>query len=182
MLCSPLTRIDPAPLPNFVGSDTTTIASGILIVEDERIVAKDIQQMVSGLGYPVVGIAASGEDAVQKANMLRPALILMDIWLPGAIDGIRAADEIRQMLDVPIIYLTALSDTETVRRAASTQPFGYIPKPVKEIELRCAIQVALHKHRAETLLRERERLLVTTLRWCHYNRRRRVGDVSEPRC
>ena len=164
MLCSPLTRIDPAPLPNFVGSDTTTIASGILIVEDERIVAKDIQQMVSGLGYPVVGIAASGEDAVQKANMLRPALILMDIWLPGAIDGIRAADEIRQVLDIPIIYLTALSDAETVRRAASTEPFGYISKPVKEIELRCAIQVALHKHQAETRLRERERLLVTTLR------------------
>jgi PAS domain S-box-containing protein len=163
LLRSPLSRIDPVPPPNFGESETTTMASGILIVEDERIVAKDIQQMVSGLGYPVVGIAASGEGAVQKANMLRPALILMDIWLPGAIDGIRAADEIRQILDVPVIYLTALSDTETVRRAASTEPFGYILKPVKEIELRCAIQVALHKHRAETLLRERERLLATTL-------------------
>src|SRR6266513_924777 len=110
LLCSPLMRIDPAPLPNFVGSDTTTITSGILIVEDERIVAKDIQQMVSGLGYSVVGIAVSGEDAVQKANMLLPALILMDIWLPGAIDGIRAADEIREVMDVPVIWYAGTSE------------------------------------------------------------------------
>src|SRR6266545_3318443 len=124
----------------------TSPANGILVVEDEKIVAKDIQRTLSGLGYSVVGIASSGEEAVRKSAELRPGLILMDIRLGGAMNGIQAAGLIREQLNAPIVYVTAFSDSETLARAMSAEPFGYIVKPFKETDLRSTIELALYKH------------------------------------
>jgi PAS domain S-box-containing protein len=136
----------------------------ILIVEDEAIVADDLADTLRSMGYVVVAIARSGEHAVEIAGDLVPDLVLMDIRLGGAMDGVEAAGRIRHNRDVPIIYLTAHSDKETTRRAKQTEPFGYIIKPFKAPELRCAIEIALHKHEIDARLREREQWLATTLR------------------
>ena len=149
-------------------AESTTTPS-ILIAEDERIVAKDIRRILESLGYPIAGIASSGEDALHKAKQCGPGLILMDIRLDGAIDGIEAAGAISEHLDIPIIYLTACSDPETLKRANATRPFGYIPKPFRDTDLRRGIEIAVHKHRMESLLTEREELLATT--------RRSIGDA-----
>jgi PAS domain S-box-containing protein len=136
----------------------------ILIVEDEGIVAEDIADSLSSMGYVVVAIAPSGERAIEMADDFGPDLVLMDIRLAGAMDGIEAARRIRRDRDVPVIYLTAHSDKEITRRAKETEPFGYIIKPFKAPELRCAIEIALHKHEIDARLREREQWLATTLR------------------
>ncbi len=152
---------------NFAASALNAIQSDtrILIVEDERIVAKDIEQTLSRMGYSVVGIAASGEEALHKAAQLSPGLILMDIRLPGVMDGVQAAGVIKEQWGTPVIYLTAFSDVHTLERASATEPFGYLVKPFfKDSELRCAIEVALNRHRTQELSRERECRLVTTLR------------------
>jgi PAS domain S-box-containing protein len=146
-----------------VGSEEGA-AKTILIVEDEQIVAKDIARGMARLGYEVVGTVHSGAEAIRRSVELRPDLILMDIRLPGGVDGVEAAGAIRRRLDVPIIYLTAFSDADTLARATSTEPFGYVLKPFNETELRCAIELALYKHEAERRLREREQFLATTLR------------------
>jgi PAS domain S-box-containing protein len=136
----------------------------IMIVEDELIVARDLRDTLEELGYSVVAMAASGEDAIAKARSLRPSAILMDIHLAGTLDGIQAAAQICSERDIPIVYLTAHSSEATLRRATATEPFGYIVKPFKAAELRCAIEVALHKHELVARLRARERWLATTLR------------------
>lgn len=135
----------------------------ILVVEDERIVAMDLAASLQELGYDVVGMATRGEDAVQRAAELEPELILMDVRLAGPLDGIQAAEIIHRTRDVPVIYLTAHSDNETLRRAAATAASGYLVKPFKSPELRCTIEVALHKHAADTRVREHEQWLNTTL-------------------
>jgi PAS domain S-box-containing protein len=135
----------------------------ILIVEDERIVARDIQTQLTRLGYAVVGTTRFGEQAVQLATELNPDLVLMDIRLEGAVDGIAAAQEIRNRLQVPVVYLTAYADEETLQRARVTEPFGYILKPFEERELRTVIEMALYKHQAERKLRESERRYAITL-------------------
>jgi signal transduction histidine kinase len=106
------------------------------------------------MGYRVVGNVASGEEAVPKALALCPELILMDIRLRGEMDGIRASEKIRERLDVPIVYLTAYADDETILRATTTSPFGYVVKPFNERELRAAIEVALYKHETDRALAE----------------------------
>jgi PAS domain S-box-containing protein len=136
----------------------------LLVVEDERIVARDLANTLTDLGYTVVGSVATGEEAVQQACEHRPNLVLMDIRLAGAMDGVQAAEKIRSERDIPVIYLTAHSDDETLRRARRTGPFGYLIKPFKAPELRCVIEIALHKHESDALLREREQWLATTLR------------------
>ncbi len=136
----------------------------IVIVEDERIVALDLAATLKQLGYTVVASVSSGEAAIQAAIALRPNLVLMDIRLAGEVDGIQAAETIKKEVDIPFIYLTAHSDTQTLTRAKITEPFGYIVKPFKADELRCAIEIAVHKHEIEARLREREIWLATTLR------------------
>src|SRR4030095_5896701 len=128
----------------------------MLIVEDERIVAMDLQGRLKSMGYEVVGSAVSGEEAIEKAEALRPDMILMDIMLDGQLDGIQAAEIIRSRFGIPVIYLTAYADTATLERAKITEPFGYILKPFEERELHGHIEIALYKNRMETRLRDSE--------------------------
>ena len=117
----------------------------ILIVEDERVVAMDIQNRLKDLGYFVCGSASSGEDAVKKTSELQPDLVLMDIVLKGDMDGIDAAGQIRERFNIPVVYLTAFSDEKTLQRARLTGPYGYILKPFEDSELRSNIEMALYK-------------------------------------
>ena len=124
----------------------------ILIVEDQRLIAADIENTLRKIGYAIAGSFASGEEAVAMAFDLHPDLILMDIRLRGEMDGIQAAEAIHARADVPIVYLTAYADEETIVRAKATTPFGYVVKPFNERELRAAIEVAIYKHDTELLL------------------------------
>jgi len=135
----------------------------ILIVEDEAIVAADLDGKLRQLGYEVAGITAGGEEAVALTVRLRPQLVLMDIRLEGAMDGIEAAEAIRLQDDVPVIYLTAHSDAATLARAKLTGPFGYILKPFEERELATQIELALYKHQADREIREQREWLRVTL-------------------
>ncbi|MGS0754401.1 putative bifunctional diguanylate cyclase/phosphodiesterase [Roseateles sp. GG27B] len=126
----------------------------ILVVEDEAIVARDILQQMAELGYEVVGHATRGEDAVELAERLRPDLVLMDIQLAGAMDGIAAAQAIKDRLTLPVVFLTAFSADEMLERAKLTEPFGYILKPFSERELYTVLEMALYKYQAEMQLRE----------------------------
>jgi signal transduction histidine kinase len=136
----------------------------IIVVEDERIVARDLASALTELGYAVPATAATGEDAIARVRELQPDVVLMDIRLPGAIDGIQAASSVRQEHDIPVIYLTAHSDDETLRRAMQTEPLGYLVKPFSPPQLRCAIEIALHRHEINARLRERQQWLATALR------------------
>lgn len=135
----------------------------ILVVEDKAIIAKDVQATLQKAGYLVPAIASSGEKAIRKAAELQPNLILMDIRLKGQMDGIEAAQKIREKYDIPIIFLTAHADEETLKRAVLTEPFGYILKPFEARVLEVAVQVALYKHSVERKLRNQERWLAATL-------------------
>jgi PAS domain S-box-containing protein len=136
----------------------------ILVVEDEIIIAKEIQNSLRDLGYPSSTIVKSGEEAIKRALEIHPDVILMDIMLQGHIDGIQAAEHIREHFDVPIIYLTAYSDDKTLERAKRTEPSGYILKPFEETDLRTTIKMALYKHEMERRLKEREQWYLTVLR------------------
>jgi PAS domain S-box-containing protein len=128
----------------------------ILVVEDEVIVAKDIQRTLERMGYPDVTVAHSGEEAVEMAKGASPSLVLMDIMLGGKIDGIEAAEEIATLLGIPVIYLTAYTDDETLGRAKLTEPFGYLVKPLVERELGITIEMALYKHKMDQRVRDSE--------------------------
>jgi PAS domain S-box-containing protein len=137
--------------------------ANILIVEDETIVAADLENKLKREGYEVVGITACGEDALDMVNAHTPDLILMDIQLEGAMDGIETAKAIQERQDVPVVYLTAHSDPATLSRAKLTGPFGYILKPFEERDLVIQIELAAFKHQAERQLREQRELLRVTL-------------------
>jgi two-component system cell cycle sensor histidine kinase/response regulator CckA len=139
-------------------------AASILIVEDERLVAKDIQQALVGFGYDAFGIATSGEEAIATVSSRCPDLVLMDIRIKGDRDGVETAAILRERFGVPVVYLTAHADEATIQRAKQTEPHGYLLKPVTAAELRSAIEVSLYKHAMESRLRERERWFSTTLR------------------
>lgn len=128
----------------------------VLVVEDERIVAKDIQNTLKNLGYDVPVIASTGEEAIAKTGELKPDIVLMDIVLKGEIDGIDAASRIKANYKVPIIYLTAYEDEETLDRAKITEPLGYILKPFEERDLHTTLEMALYKHSMEAKLYESE--------------------------
>ena len=136
----------------------------LLIVEDEGIVALNIQNRLKGLGYSVVATVSSGEEAIQVAGETRPDLILMDIKLDGKVDGIEAAAEIHRLFHLPVVYLTAYTNDETLNRAKLTEPYGYILKPFEARDLCTTIEVALYKYQMEQQLREREQWLATTLK------------------
>lgn len=130
----------------------------ILVVEDEAIIARDIQQRLSRLGYTVAAIASSGEDALHKAAALSPTLVLMDIVLKGTMDGVEVAARLQAQRDVPVVYLTAYADDTTLQRAMATAPYGYVMKPIVDTQLQTAIAIALDKHRAAHALRERQQM------------------------
>ncbi|MEH2136331.1 hybrid sensor histidine kinase/response regulator [Nostoc sp.] len=135
----------------------------ILVVEDEVIVARTIASQLSQLGYIVTGTASSGKVAIAKASETQPELVLMDIILKGEMDGIATASQIREQLDVPVIFLTAYGDDHTLERAKITQPFGYIVKPFTTKDLRIAIEIGLLQHQLERELRENRDRLATLL-------------------
>ncbi len=132
----------------------------ILIVEDRLIVAKDIENSLNKLGYAVPAIATSKSEAIQQAGTLHPDLILMDIHLDKGIEGIEAADEIRIHFDIPVVYLTAYADDETLQQARLTEPFGYLLKPFTDQELHSTIEMALYKYRMDREYRKRLEHLV----------------------
>lgn len=118
----------------------------VLIVEDENIIARDIQNCLRKLGYSVAGICSTGEKAIDSVRELKPDLVLMDIKLKGELSGIDTAQHIKKMHDLPVIFLTAFADEETLEKAKITEPYGYIIKPFKEVELMTNIELALYKH------------------------------------
>lgn len=121
----------------------------ILIVEDEVFTADQEEKRLVELGYEVVGKVATGEDAIRLAGEAKPDLVLMDIKLRGEMDGIAAAEEIKKSFNIAVIYVTAFSDEDLLRRARVTEPFGYILKPFDSQELRSNIEMALYKRKAE---------------------------------
>jgi PAS domain S-box-containing protein len=131
----------------------------IMIVEDHRVIARDLQWELESLGYQVVGIESFGEAAVKQAEHLHPDLVIMDIILRGEMDGIEAAGTIGARFRIPVVYLTAHSDQSSLERIKASQPFGYLTKPFSSSELHGTIETALYKHRMEELLRASERRL-----------------------
>ncbi|GEM_PF-1103640 len=136
----------------------------ILIVEDDNIVALELRDRLQSLGYAVAGVASYGREAIERAAEMRPDLVLMDIRLKGDVDGIEAAREIRARFGIPVVYLTAYADENTLRRAKVTEPYGYIVKPFQERELHTVIEVVLYNYEMERKLKESERWLSTVLK------------------
>ena len=141
----------------------------ILVVEDETNLARLIQSMLKLFDYDVVAVAQNGEEGIKKAEELNPDLVLMDIMLEGNIDGVKAADEIHTRLGIPVVFLTGLADDKTFKRAMSTEPYGYLVKPFEQRDLHTAIEMAIHKHKSERILKLSEQWLGTVLR--------SIGDV-----
>jgi len=137
--------------------------ANILVVEDEAIVAANIEMRLQSLGYSVPAIVDSGADALTVIDTVHPDLVLMDIRIAGPIDGVVTAEIIRARYAIPVIYLTAYTDAETLQRARRTEPYGYIHKPFEVGELRTAIELALYKHSIERERQARERWFATTL-------------------
>jgi DNA-binding NarL/FixJ family response regulator len=121
----------------------------ILVVEDDTIIAITIEGRLKQFGYRVVGRASTAKDAISKTIEFEPDLVLMDIHLKGPVDGIEAAETIYGIHNVPVVYLTAFSDENTLERAQKTSPFGYIVKPFSDSTLKTTIKLALLKHDAE---------------------------------
>ena len=131
----------------------------ILVVEDESIVSKDIQHSLKKIGYNIVGAASTGEKAIELALSEKPDLILMDIMLKGPMNGIEAADIIKKEMSIPVIFLTAYADESTLAKAKITEPYGYILKPFKEIDIQTSVEMAMYKHKKEQeIIKERDLL------------------------
>jgi PAS domain S-box-containing protein len=162
----------------------------ILIVEDETIVALDIETKIAKMGYEVVGSVTTGEAAIDKVKETRPDLILMDISLEGDIDGIEAAGRIQRHFDIPIIYLTAHSHPQTLERAKITEPYGYIVKPFERGSLHATIEMALYKHHMKVKLKEKDEnfrnlaenasdgILIATVNGSHVYANRRATELT----
>lgn len=140
------------------------VSARILVVEDEVIVATNIQNRLKKLGHDVPAIASSGEEAVKKAAEMHPDLVLMDIRLKGDMDGVEAAEQIRAASNIPVLYLTAYANHRILERAKTTEPYAYIVKPFQERELCASIELALYKHKRESKLRKSKDWLATTLK------------------
>jgi len=131
----------------------------VLVVDDEAIITMQLEERLCTMGYTVTGMAASGEDAVEKARSTRPDLVLMDIVMPGKMNGIEAAKIINGELDIPVVFVTSYADDTIIEKAKNVRPYGYIVKPFNELEIKAAIEVALFRKATE--VEEQERLLVT---------------------
>lgn len=128
----------------------------LMLVEDERIVAFDLKRQLQGFGYRVGSVVASGEQAVERAEDDPPDLVVMDIHLEGRMDGIQAADEIRARHRIPVVFLTAYAEDETLSRALDSRPFGYLVKPCEVRELHATIQMALARREIEVAVEQSE--------------------------
>jgi DNA-binding NarL/FixJ family response regulator len=117
----------------------------VLIVEDDRLVALDLETMLADFGLAACPTAHSAEEALRNARAYLPDLVLMDIRLEGEVDGVRAAQLLHDELGLRVVYLTANSDLSTVERAKQTQPYGYLLKPIRPLDLRCCLELALHQ-------------------------------------
>jgi DNA-binding LytR/AlgR family response regulator len=135
----------------------------VLVVEDENIVAKDIQQSLLKMGYKVIGTASSGEKAKEILKENQPDIILMDIMLKGNMSGIDTAEYVKDIYDLPVIFLTAYADENTLSKAKITEPYGYILKPFKEIDLHTSIEMALYKHKKTSELKKENEIYATLL-------------------
>lgn len=131
----------------------------ILIAEDEKIIALDLSNTLRKLGYLVAGIAATGPDIFELIEKYNPNLVMMDIMLDGDMNGIEAANIISRKYGLPVVYLTALTDEETLQKAKKTNPFGYVLKPYDEKTLHSSIEMALYKHKVDTELQVKSREL-----------------------
>ncbi|MBW7867418.1 MAG: response regulator [Brumimicrobium sp.] len=131
----------------------------VLVVEDESIVSKDIQQSLKRLGYIIAGASATGERAIELAAEEHPDIVLMDIMLKGDMNGIEAAEVIKREHHIPVIFLTAYADDATLSKAKITEPYGYIIKPFKEIDLHTSIEMALYKNQKEKEIKKERDLL-----------------------
>jgi two-component system cell cycle sensor histidine kinase/response regulator CckA len=138
--------------------------SSVMVVEDERVIALDISDSLMAMGYEVTGTAATGHECVQAAAQRRPDLVLLDIHLAGELDGIEVAHLLRERFQVPVVFLTAYADEQTLDRAKLTGALGYLTKPFRKPDLRSAVEVGLFRHQREREVRERERWLSTLLR------------------
>jgi PAS domain S-box-containing protein len=133
-----------------------TTKTNVLIIEDEGIVALRIQEVVEQLGHTVLGIAASGEEALEMGAQSIPDIVLLDIRLDGELDGIQTAEKIRTLWDTPFVFLSAQADRQTVRRARRTEPFGFILKPFTDNDINTSIHFALQCQTLKTRLKESE--------------------------
>jgi len=127
--------------------------SRILVVDDEAIITMQLEERLNAMGYTVAGMAANGEDAIDKAQRLAPDLVLMDIVMPGKLNGIEAAGAIAKM-DIPVVFVTSYADDAIIEKAKQVGPYGYIVKPFNELEIKAAIEVALFRKTAERELRK----------------------------
>jgi PAS domain S-box-containing protein len=134
----------------------------IMIVEDERIAAEDLRDILTDLGYTITACVSSGADAIARADETKPELALMDIRIKGEMDGTDTARVLRERFNIPVVYLTAHADTATLERAKLAEPLGYITKPFQEADLHASVEIALHKHREDLKFRQREALLSST--------------------
>jgi PAS domain S-box-containing protein len=137
----------------------------ILVVEDETITAEDIKESLQDIGYIVLAVVSSGEEAIIKVEEDNPDLVLMDIMLSGKIDGIETAKQILLRFNIPVVYLTAYSDKMILERAKITEPFGYILKPFNDRELHTNIEIAFYKHKMERELKKNEQWLAAILKY-----------------
>jgi PAS domain S-box-containing protein len=139
------------------------LADRILIVEDERITAEDLAEVLKDLGYQVTAVVSSGDEAIREAERNLPDLVLMDIRIKGDMDGAEAARILRERFDVPVVYLTAHADRDTLERAKQSRPLGYIVKPFHEAELHASVEMALYKHGHDRRSRGREQHVTDVL-------------------
>jgi len=126
----------------------------IMVVDDEAVIVLRLQQRLTSMGFDVTGVAYSGEEAVETARDLRPDLILMDIMIPGKLDGIAAAKIVKAELDIPVVFLTAHSEDKIIERAKQAEPYGYILKPFQDREIKATVEIALYKKDMEQRLKE----------------------------